>query len=104
MKDLHKSKPKPLSKPKYNLRNSEYRYEYPAEPKPRQEKSIFTFHLLFGIFFVSAGFMFYLTHLTQSIISSGATRDGVYIFFAGFVALIFAGFIKILMQEKGGQK
>ena len=99
MKDLHKSKPNPLSKQKYNLRNTEFRYEYPAEPK--QEKSIFSFHLLFMIFFVSAGFLFYLTHLTQSIIASGATRDGVYILFAGFVALIFAGFIRILMIEKG---
>lgn len=103
MRDLNKSIPKPLSKPRYNLRDSDYVYHYP-DPKPKQRQSIFSFHLLFGIFFVSGGFLFYLTHLVQAVVKSGATRDGTYIFFSAFVALIFAGFIKILMNEKGERK
>lgn len=91
MKDLHKSIPKPLSKPKYNLIQSDYHYEYPAEP--HKSKGISS-HLLFTVFFVLAGFLFYLTNLAQSVIASGATRDGVYILFSAFVAGIFLMFFR----------
>lgn len=94
MKDLHKSKPKPLSKPKYNLIQSDYHYEYPAEPKQHKKPEGLGFHLLFTVFFVLGGFLFYLTHLTQAIIASGATRDGVYILFSFFIAGIFMMFFK----------
>ncbi|HNF28295.1 MAG TPA: hypothetical protein PKV80_27775 [Leptospiraceae bacterium] len=88
MKDLRKSTPKPLSK--YNLIQSDYQYHYPAE----QHKKGISNHLLFTVFFVMAGFLFYLTNLAQSVIASGATRDGVYILFSAFVAGCFLMFLR----------
>ena len=92
MKDLHKSTPKPISK--YNLIQSDYRYHYPAEPDQHKSKEGISSHLLFTVFFVLAGFLFYLTNLAQSVIASGATRDGVYILFSAFVAGIFLMFFR----------
>lgn len=93
MKNLQKAEHNRVSKPKYNLIQSDYHYEYPAEPDEHKGKGISS-HLLFTVFFVLAGFLFYLTNLAQSVIASGATRDGVYILFSAFVAGIFLMFFR----------
>ena len=90
MRDLNKVTPNQLSK--YNLIQSDYRYHYPAEPD--EHKKGISSHLLFTVFFVLAGFLFYLTNLAQTVIASGATRDGVYILFSAFVAGIFLMFLR----------
>jgi hypothetical protein len=92
MRDLHKV----TTKSKYNLINSDYRYEYPVESKPVQPNGI-SRHLLFIVFFCLAGFLFYLTQLAQSVIASGATREGVLILFSFLTAGIF------LILFKGGR-
>ena len=94
MKDLHKSIPKPLSKPKYNLIQSDYHYEYPAEP---HKKGIST-HLLFTVFFVLAGFLFYLVRLSERLIQTGSSPDSVVILFCFFIAGCFMMFFKGAMQ------
>lgn len=82
MKDLHKVTPKP----KYNLRDSDYMYHYSEH---KQQPNGISRHLLFIVFFCLAGFLFYLTQLAQSVISSGATRDGVMILFSFLTAGVF---------------
>ncbi|HMV81124.1 MAG TPA: hypothetical protein PKA14_24575 [Leptospiraceae bacterium] len=91
MKNLQKAEHNRVSNPKYNLIQSDYRYEYPEQ---EQHKKGISSHLLFTVFFVMAGFLFYLTNLAQSVIASGATRDGVYILFSAFVAGIFLMFFR----------
>ena len=81
MRDLNKVTPQP----KYTPRNSDYMYHY---SQPKQKTSIDR-HLLFAVFFCLAGFLFYLTQLAQSVISSGATRDGVLILFSFLTAGVF---------------
>ena len=90
MKDLHKSTPKPLSK--YNLIQSDYRYEYPAEPD--QHKKGISSHLLFTVFFVMAGFLFYLVRLSERLIQTGSNPDSVVICFSFFIAGMFMMFFK----------
>jgi hypothetical protein len=90
MKDLHRSTTKPLSKPKYNLIQSDYHYEYPAEPHKKGISS----HLLFTVFFVLAGFLFYLVRLSEKLIQTGSNPDSVVILFCFFIAGIFMMFFR----------
>jgi hypothetical protein len=89
MKDLHKSTPKPISK--YNLIQSDYRYEY---PEPEQHKKGISTHLLFTVFFVLAGFLFYLVRLSEKLIQTGSNPDSVVIVFCFFIAGIFMMFFR----------
>ena len=93
MKNLQNAEPKPLSKPKYNLRESDYHYEYPAYQE--QPKTGISKHLLFTVFFVLAGFLFYLVRLSERLIQTGSNPDSVVIFFSFFIAgcfmLLFKG-------------
>lgn len=92
MRDLQRAeKPNPLSKSKYNLIQSDYRYEYPAEP--HKSKGISN-HLLFTVFFVLAGFLFYLVRLSERLIQTGSNPDSVVIMFSFFIAGCFMIFFK----------
>ena len=91
MRDLQRAeKPKPISK--YNLIQSDYRYEYPAEPD--QHKKGISSHLLFTVFFVMAGFLFYLVRLSERLIQTGSNPDSVVICFSFFIAGMFMMFFK----------
>ena len=93
MRDLQRAeKPKPISK--YNLIQSDYQYHYPAEPNEHKGKEGISTHLLFTVFFVLAGFLFYLVRLSEKLIQTGSNPDSVVICFSFFIAGMFMMFFK----------
>ncbi|HNO26544.1 MAG TPA: hypothetical protein PKK94_26420 [Leptospiraceae bacterium] len=93
MRDLQRAeKPKPISK--YNLIQSDYQYHYPAEPNEHKGKEGISTHLLFTVFFVLAGFLFYLVRLSERLIQTGSNPDSVVIMFSAFIAGMFMIFFK----------
>jgi hypothetical protein len=93
MREISKQTQKHLSE--YNRIQSGYRYEYPAEPKPDEHKGKgISSHLLFTVFFVLAGFLFYLVRLSEKLIQTGSNPDSVVIMFSFFIAGCFMIFFK----------
>ena len=94
MKNLQKAEHNRVSKPKYNLIQSDYQYHYPAEPDQHKSKEGISSHLLFTVFFVMAGFLFYLVRLSERLIQTGSNPDSVVILFCFFIAGIFMMFFR----------